>query len=121
MNQSEKNQNRYWELLESSLDSLRGNIVPGFITFLMMTKKMAKEFGYANVMDFLQEDDDRLNELLDSFDEDKQNRLNELYETIEHHAEGCMILCDDVGENIKEAESLEQMMQETDLEWGDGG
>ena len=121
MNQSEKNQNRYWELLESSLDSLRGNIVPGFITFLMMTKKMAKEFGYENVMDFLREDDEKLNELLESFDEDKLNRLNALYETMEHHAEGCMKLCDDVGQNIKEAENLEQLIHEVNPEWGDGG
>ena len=32
-----------------------------------------------------------------------------------------MKVCDDVGQNIKEAENLEQLIHEVNPEWGDGG
>ena len=79
-------------LTTQRLSLIRRNLVPDFITFVGMTGGMAKEFVYSSLKDFLLEDNDRLSELYDLFDTNKQRRLYALYETMTGHANGCLRL-----------------------------
>lgn len=81
----EKNRSFIKRMIEKHDILMKIIIIPKFIEILITAKKIANLFGYSSLIVFLKEaykDEDKIVDLFESFDEEKQNKISELYDNV---------------------------------------